>query len=90
MKNQFSFLSSILLITTMLFGCAEKQNVLTQQESQDGWQLLFDGQTLNGWKNYNAPGISGWTVENGCLAANGTGADMNGYKIGRASCRERV
>ncbi len=79
MKNQF--LSLIALTATLFFGCAEKQNVLTPQESQNGWQLLFDGQSLNGWKSYNAPGISGWTVENACLAANGTGADLNGYII---------
>ncbi|MDX9880987.1 MAG: DUF1080 domain-containing protein [Prolixibacteraceae bacterium] len=81
MKNQFSFLSMIVLAATIFFGCAEKQNVLTQQEVQEGWQLLFDGQTLNGWKNYNAPGIAGWSVEEGCLVAAGTGADMTGYII---------
>ena len=30
-----------------------KHNTLTEAEKADGWQLLFDGQTLEGWKDYN-------------------------------------
>jgi len=71
----------MLLIATVLFSCTEKQNVLTDQEKQDGWKLLFDGQTLNGWKNYNAPGISGWSAQDGNLASSGTGGDSTGYII---------
>ena len=55
MKRQTLFLASVLLLSTVLFSCMEKQNVLTEKEKQDGWKLLFDGQSLNGWKNYNAP-----------------------------------
>jgi len=25
-------------------------NALTQQEQEDGWKLLFDGETSNGWR----------------------------------------
>lgn len=71
----------MLLFAITLFSCAEKQNELTEQEKQDGWKLLFDGQTMNGWKNYNAPGVTGWTAENGLLAASGTGGDRMGYII---------
>lgn len=71
----------MLLIATVLFSCTEKQNVLTDQEKQDGWKLLFDGQTLNGWKNYNEPGITGWSAQDGNLASSGTGSDSTGYII---------
>ncbi len=81
MKRQLTLFALVLLVAVTLFSCAEKQNVLNDQEKQDGWKLLFDGQSLNGWKNYNSPGITGWTVQDGCLAASGTGADLTGYII---------
>jgi len=71
----------MLLIATVLFSCTEKQNVLTDQEKVEGWKLLFDGQSLNGWKNYNEPGITGWSVQDGILASSGTGSDSTGYII---------
>jgi len=71
----------MLLIATVLFSCTEKQNVLTDQEKQDGWKLLFDGQSLNGWKNYNEPGVTGWSAQDGTLASSGTGSDSTGYII---------
>ncbi len=47
-------------------------NTLTPQEVRDGWKLLFDGQTLNGWQEYGGAAISeGWTVDNGVLALKG-------------------
>jgi Domain of Unknown Function (DUF1080) len=44
-------------------------NVLTSAEQADGWQLLFDGKTLDAWRGYRLPGLpeSGWHVENGTL-----------------------
>ncbi|HZK93378.1 MAG TPA: DUF1080 domain-containing protein [Prolixibacteraceae bacterium] len=81
MERKTSFFMGMLLIATVLFSCTEKQNVLTDQEKVDGWKLLFDGQSLNGWKNYNEPGITGWSVQDGNLASSGTGSDSTGYII---------
>src|SRR3954447_16921654 len=42
-------------------------NQLTPQEAQEGWKLLFDGKTINGWRTYkNIPGTS-WKVKDGAL-----------------------
>ena len=39
-----------MMVTT---SCEPKHNTLTDAEKAEGWQLLFDGQTLEGWKDYN-------------------------------------
>ena len=52
------------------------QNTLTEAEKSEGWQLLFDGQTKNGWHSYNKKGnIDDWKVENGVLVLNSTKKD---------------
>ena len=43
-------------------------------QDKDGYYVIFDGETLNGWRGYgkdNAP--SRWTVEDGCIKFTGTG-----------------
>lgn len=43
-------------------------NQLTSAEKENGWQLLFDGKTLNGWRTFkNKPGS--WQTENGMLCS---------------------
>ncbi len=47
------------------------QNVLSEQETKDGWKLLFDGKTMNGWHLYNRGTIpSAWSVDSGELICN--------------------
>ena len=74
------FLIPLLFI---FFSCQEqKNNVLTSEEKADGWELLFDGSTLNGWRDYNGTSLTApWVVENGSLAALGKGDDANGYIV---------
>jgi len=51
-------------------------NTLTEAEKSEGWQLLFDGQTKNGWHRYNKKGnIDDWKVENGLLVLNSSKKD---------------
>ena len=50
----------------------------------DGWQLLFDGKTLDQWKDYNGTGLTmPWHVVDGCIQANGDGSDLTGYIVTR-------
>lgn len=70
------------LLTGLFFSCASEgpQNTLTEAEKNDGWKLLFDGESLNGWKDYQGESVNGpWKVEDGLLAAQGEGADEYGY-----------
>ena len=43
-------------------------NSLSDGEKSDGWQLLFDGQTINGWHKYGGePAGSSWKVADSSL-----------------------
>jgi hypothetical protein len=54
---------------------ASTLNSLTAAEQQAGWKLLFDGKTLNGWRNYKKSTVSpGWTVVDGVLTLSGKDA----------------
>lgn len=45
-------------------------NSLTSYEKKDGWRLLFDGKTNNGWKSAkgNAFPEKGWMINNGSVS----------------------
>ena len=55
-------------------------NNLSPQERAQGWKLLFDGKTVNGWKGTKKDGFpeKGWKVEDGELVIipNGGGGDI--------------
>ncbi len=57
---------------------ADKPNKLSRAEKKDGWTLLFDGKTTEGWHNWNEDTITGWIVEDGCLVGLGLGGDIGG------------
>lgn len=43
-------------------------NKLSRREMRNGWKLLFDGSTTNGWRNFRKTDISkGWQVVDGAL-----------------------
>lgn len=49
-------------------------NMLTEEEKASGWELLFDGSSLNGWKRFNQDSIGPlWTVDNGTIKCDGQG-----------------
>lgn len=82
MKRQVQFLPLIILILFLTEGCREVDNRLTEQEKTEGWSLLFDGSTLNGWRDYNGDRITGpWKVEDATIKAEGHGSDANGYIV---------
>jgi hypothetical protein len=53
-------------------------NKLTDQEKADGWKLLFDGKSTEGWRNFRKKTISnGWKVTDGALCrVNGSAGDI--------------
>src|SRR5437764_673232 len=49
------------------FSLNAADNELTEQETKDGWKLLFDGKDIKGWKNRGKEELTGWAVEGGSL-----------------------
>lgn len=68
MKPRISaLLASFVLAFAPALSAADNQ--LTAKEKADGWQLLFDGKSLQGWRVYakkDKP-IAGWEISNGTL-----------------------
>ena len=50
----------------------EPDNSLTPEEFATGWVLLFDGETLNGWKAYNGDEPETWMVKDNAIYCDGT------------------
>ncbi len=49
-------------------------NKLTGKESRNGWVLLFDGKTTDGWHGYNLKVFPDcWKIEDACLTMNSKG-----------------
>lgn len=55
-------------------------NELTEAEIEEGWKLLFDGESTEGWRGYNKDSFpeEGWGVEDGTLKLAGSGAGEAG------------
>lgn len=56
----------------------QKMNALTKEEAKAGWELLFDGKSLDNWKKFNGDEVTGWKIVDGELHNSGTGSDHGG------------
>mgnify|MGYP000576352688 CR=1 FL=1 len=77
MHMQTNIIMTAVMLTAMACGC-NRANTLTRQEKNEGWELLFDGKTTEGWRNFNGDTLTGWVVEDGCLVGLGLGGDIGG------------
>ena len=54
-------------------------NTLTEQEKSDGWKLLFDGKTAQGWNNWRTKkplALGKWTIADGVFSLGKGGGDI--------------
>jgi hypothetical protein len=61
---------------TPSYTVLDKPNVdlSTFPVDEEGYIVLFDGQTLNGWRGYGKDNVPGkWVVEDSCIKFNGSG-----------------
>jgi hypothetical protein len=87
-----AFTIIILIIFVMALSCRTAAdrvpeitpNTLSEQEEEEGFILLFDGLTTDGWRAYNGVAFpeSGWVVENGTLRCIGKDAGEAGGQGG--------
>jgi len=63
---------TVLFALVCLVSCSVKNveliNQLTDQEKQDGWVLLFDGKSMDGWRECNGTAMpDNWVIEDGVV-----------------------
>lgn len=46
---------------------SESLNTLTDTETKEGWRLLFDGRSMDGWRAFKNQQNNSWEVSNGTL-----------------------
>jgi hypothetical protein len=58
-----------MIVFSMNSFSQDKNNTLSKKEKKEGWVLLFDGKSTQGWRGYNLPAFpdKGWIVEDGTL-----------------------
>lgn len=57
----------------------ETSNTLTQQEIDEGWILLFDGESTSGWRGYNQDSMPGaWVIEDESLKFDSNSSEDGG------------
>lgn len=77
-KKSIIYRLILIIIISILISptCGEKTdistdiNTLTEKEIKEGWKLLFNGKTLNGWQMKKD---GSWKVENGTISRVGGG-----------------
>ena len=59
-KTLVATICSLSVITCI--NSAPSDNQLTEKEKKEGWQLLFDGKSMNGWRRIytDSPPKRGW------------------------------
>ena len=63
-----SYVIAMFVVSTLtsLGRADEANNTLTPEEKEAGWELLFDGESMEHWRNYRKPDVSdGWVVKDG-------------------------
>jgi len=72
-----------IIIIALIQSCGKENqidNTLSDSEVKEGWQLLFDGKTSDGWMNAKTGSFpeSGWEIKDGTLFTNPEAKGENG------------
>lgn len=73
----FAGIAALAATTIPPQAAAAAHNTLTEAEKAEGWELLFDGKTIDKWRGYRQQGVpAGWTVVDGAITRTGKAGDL--------------
>src|SRR5260370_13337237 len=77
MPIQATLLATAILASTLPALAQTAPNTLSKQEAAQGWHLLFDGKTTDGWRSTHGPDFpaTGWEVKDGLLTVTEHGGE---------------
>lgn len=95
MKHVFYLFTAVLFLAMSACNTAPKKqeaaeekseeaaaiNTLSEQEKAEGWILMFDGETTNGWRGYGMDVFpdTGWTIKDGAIVCSNSGKGEAGF-----------
>jgi hypothetical protein len=69
---------TLIASTVLFFSFQEgKDNKLTKAEKNAGWKLLFDGQSMKGWRTFKSKAANSWEVKGDELHCKGSVTDKS-------------
>lgn len=77
MSNKSILCLVLACVAAVSCSTQQKENSLTPDEKKDGWILLFDGSTMNGWRTYKNKTGNSWEVKDGELHCRGSETDKS-------------
>jgi len=80
MPSRATLLATAILASTLPTLAQTAPNTLSKQEAAQGWHLLFDGKTTDGWHSTHGPDFpaTGWEVKDGLLTVTEHGGEEGG------------
>lgn len=77
------FINLAIVIGLAIFVSCGRSNsnesaTLSDKEIEKGWELLFDGKSMDKWKSFNGGEVTGWKMVNNEMHNSGVGSDHGG------------